>query len=136
MKLKKILLIVIACVLTSDVYSQTISDVINNDNLNYYQKLNTINANDSAIYRTSNESEQKLFMRWQWFWQNRVDQTGLNNVYQTEIQGYEKQYEFNKNIDVWNNIGPINVEGNKKPKGIGRFESIWVSPNNPNFILG
>jgi len=63
MKLIKIQILVAISLISFTVQSQTITDIINCDTLNYFQKPNTIRANDSIVYKNSTESDKKFYGR-------------------------------------------------------------------------
>ena len=47
--------------------SQSLGEILNNPDLNYFQIQEQIN-NNKALLDSANEKELKSYMRWKWFW--------------------------------------------------------------------
>ncbi len=71
--------------------AQSLSDIINNPDLNFFQIQEQIN-NNKAVLDSADESLQKRYNRWLTFWDSRVDKNGSFATYGDKIFYYGQNY--------------------------------------------
>lgn len=116
-------------------------EISNQKQLDFQKEFKKNNAENN---RTLSKNYKK-FVRWQWFWQNRVDKKGDLAAYNKEIfapgnvQKLREHAILNiKNEDDWKIVGPETYPEGTNPngiKGIGRIDAIVVNPNNKNHVI-
>ncbi|MBI3194602.1 MAG: choice-of-anchor D domain-containing protein [Ignavibacteriae bacterium] len=79
----------------------------------------------------------KQFKRWEWFWQQRVSETGelpAPDILYKKMKEYEAQYSLqNVNAAGWSLIGPSVVPASGG--GAGRVNCVAVHPTNTSIIF-
>lgn len=115
--------------------SQSISEIISNPELNYFQIQEQItnkrNSGDSLT-----EREQKHLNRWLTYWDSRIDANGNFSTYGKQIEKLGMNYKNENNTDVsWKKIGPTESLLVGDYKHIGRINSIWVNPKDTSEIF-
>ena len=121
--------------------SQSLGEIFNNPDLNYFQIQEQIN-NNKALLDSANEKELKFYMRWQWFWSSRVDESGSVSAYGEAMKDFSNNYKVDKTVsESWQNLGPnynnlthIDYWYHWVYKHLGRVQSIWVNPTDTSEI--
>lgn len=103
----KCLGIVIALFLTlNTAKSQTISEIISNQGLNYFQMLDQVEENKAILLDSADAGVQKRYYRWRWFWDTRIDTKGSFATYGNQLQQYSENYTPNKSPNnYWKYLG-------------------------------
>lgn len=141
-KLKLIIMSISLLFLSTQTNSQTLSEIINNPDLNFYEIQTQVNSNNKSAYNNADEKIQKRYDRWTTFWGKRVDKNGDFTAYAEAIYNYSQNFTSSGNDDnVWENLGPFEdllVHANSSGiiyKHIGRAQSLWVNPTDTSEIL-
>jgi len=126
----KIILTIVAVLLAKITFSQSIYDVLGNNNLNYFEKVNQIEAIKEAGYRgdvTIDSSALKRYVRWQTFWNSCVDAQGEFSTYLTNLSDFYPNFNQRSSNNIWESIGPRHLTAYTPPRPyIGRLQSIEV----------
>lgn len=141
-KLFFLLFVLITCFYA---HAQTIGDVLNNDSLNYFEKISIISDNNSEIFNRSVLAEQKRFYRWQAFWAKRVDTDGSHLAYPLLVMDYIKNQTVrtksaNTIFPEFIEYGPYDHQvfqpddATSQINNIGRVMSVAVHPTNQNIV--
>ncbi len=117
------------------IIGQTIIDVMNNESLSYFEKVEQIEEPLSNLKAGVDNSILKRYMRWRSFWDNRIGTDGSQTAYAVEWHNI-----FNSSTipaggtgTAWEFVGPkedlMNI-----PNYMGHVASLAVDPNNQNIV--
>lgn len=116
--------------------SQTLTEIINNPDLNFYEIQTQINSNNKSAFNNASEKEQKRYDRWVSFWDTRIDKNGEFYTYGDAIYNYSQNFtNSDDNENVWKNLGPNEDLLQNIWKHIGRIQALWVNPTDISEIL-
>ncbi len=131
----------VSCVTYSQKNSSNFFEISRQKEL-YFQKEFKRNSIENIQTFSKN---YKKFIRWQWFWQNRVDKKGNLNTYNKELYAPNNVQKLRThailnatNQNTWKIVGPEKYPEGTNPngiKGIGRIDAIVVNPKNKNHII-
>lgn len=82
------------------------------------------------------DSQYKKFLRWQWYWRNRLDENG--NIPSLTLQDFaeaKKVHSTGSNRSAWTNINQTQSGNNQGYDGMGRATSIGFHPTNANEFI-
>jgi photosystem II stability/assembly factor-like uncharacterized protein len=131
--------------------------------LNAYNQLFNLTENDTSFYQIlhkmesnftdssklleegefiTGESEEDLFLRWQWFWRNGVDKYGGFKKYGEQMNQLIKNFQNNRLksgssitwISAGPNSDPIVCPSYPSHTGVAQVTSVWA--NSSNVYLG
>ncbi|MCK4661595.1 MAG: right-handed parallel beta-helix repeat-containing protein [Bacteroidales bacterium] len=118
------------------VKAQTITKVMNNEKLNYFEKIRIIEDDKKSILKNAEDWEAKRYMRWRTFWDTRVDKDGSIITYINEWHKQVNKRIKNKgksgHLPQWHFVGPNEMP--QTPNYMGRMESVTSDPQNQNII--
>ncbi|MBI4649255.1 MAG: hypothetical protein HY738_22330 [Bacteroidia bacterium] len=145
---KYILITLTALFMLFVAHSQTITDILNRTDLNFYQKAGLIEQNNRQVFNNSSLPEQKRYTRWFSFWFRRIDTQGNHTAYPMLVMNYLKNKS--KSLDNPNTIFPVfqqfgpyenlmyQYEGTSPAEAyknnIGVAQSVLVHPTDPNIV--
>lgn len=137
--LKSMFIVFIAVLISTQIKSQTLSDIVSNVNTNYFEKQSYIQNNKTPLLDSAADWELKRYYRWQAFWDTRVDKNGEFITYINASGNYQANRQSSENI--WESIGPKYQQLlNHDPTDtnpwlwVGRAQSVWVNPADLNII--
>ncbi len=132
----RIIAILITLFITNSLFSQKLTEIISNPDLNYFQIQEQI-RNSKSLFDNTDVRVSKRYFRWQTFWNTRIDENGDFNTYGNNIQKYNDKYVSSSKSanNLWESLGPNINNLVEDYKHIGRISSIWVNPNDTSEIL-
>lgn len=125
---------------------QTITDVLNIDTLNFFQKAQLIEQNNREIFNQSELYEQKRYSRWFSYWTDRVDTLGTFKEYPKIVMDYFHNENKNKSLSFVPEFELVGPFENEMHGGLysystadlknytGRASSIIVNPDDSNIV--
>lgn len=82
------------------------------------------------------DSQYKKFLRWQWYWRNRLDDNGsIPNLTFQDFAEAKKVHATGANRSTWININQTESGNNQGYDGMGRATSIGFHPSNANEFI-
>ena len=82
-KIEKIIIIVFILILGfTNIRAQSLNELLNDKSKNYKEITSELRKNDKYLKKASKE-DRKMYERWRWFWDSRVDSTGSFEKYNT-----------------------------------------------------
>ncbi|MFC1733885.1 T9SS type A sorting domain-containing protein [candidate division KSB1 bacterium] len=84
----------------------------------------------------------KIFKRWEWFMEKRVNPDGSRQAPDAVIKAYQGYQTSTKGLLLtsspgnWTEVGPVYLPGNgtSQPNGLGRVNAVAFHPTNSNII--
>ncbi len=144
--MKNILISIILIFTIVNTNAQSLRKLINSNTKNYNSIVKEIENNKSLI-KNASPKELKMYNRWQWFWNTRVDSSGSFNKYYNAMSScFNKIYpdgKVNPALTLksasslnWTCLGPSSrPSGSDDAIGRGRIRCIWVDPADYDHIL-
>jgi len=136
--------LIIMCALQSN--SQSLNELLNDKTKNFRDIEYAIHNNKNYLNNAS-EKERKMYERWKWFWNTRIDSTGDFEKYNYEMKNYFNKVYPSGIVDEkiklksagslsWTCVGPTSrPSGYNSTIGRGRIKCIWVDPDDYDHIL-
>ncbi|VAW22827.1 hypothetical protein MNBD_BACTEROID01-1947 [hydrothermal vent metagenome] len=143
---KLIILTMFLLVCASSIRAQNLKELLSDKKKTFKEIEYELNKNEEYLKKAS-EKERKMYERWRWFWNSRVDSSGSFEKYNVEMNKYFNQIYPDgvvKNEPMlksastlsWSCLGPsTRPSGSNDQIGRGRLKCIWVDPVNFNHIL-
>ncbi len=128
------------------VKAQSLNELLIDKNKNFNEIETAIHKNKVYLENASTK-ERKMYERWRWFWNTRVDSSGSFEKYNVEMNKYFKQVYPDGIIEneptlksastlSWSCLGPSSrPSGSSAQIGRGRIKCIWVDPSDFDHIL-
>lgn len=137
MRKQLIFFVFIFVFVTNAGFTQSIQDIMNDGNLNYYEKIALIEQDSGSLKNGVDESILKRYKRWRSFWDSRTGTDGSETAYATAwhsifnsaslpVGGTGETWEF-----VGPNEGIMNI-----PNYMGQITCLATDPNNQNILYG
>jgi hypothetical protein len=107
--------------------------IMNNDSVCLEAKIEKLKYDTSK----TNLKQKKFLARLEWFANYRMDQSGNLNTHSKKLKEALTNKQRNKHFrsSSTNSYYYIGANGYENAEGNGRIESIWVDPDNYNFVL-
>lgn len=143
MKSLKVILSTLIAIVAFSVSAQDWREMILNEHPNFAEIQTSFYAEfgDSI---GSKGSGWKQFKRWEYYWENRLDENG-NIPDPTErfeiFQAYKElqngQGKYATGTGNWSELGPVSIpsNGTGQPNGLGRLSCIAFHPTDPNTLF-
>lgn len=143
---KIITLILFLFTCTTLTQAQSLNKLLSDKNKNFKDVEWEIHKNHALLNQAS-PHDRKMYERWKWFWNTRVDSSGSYKNYDKAMkQTFDQLYPngvIGNNVTLksassllWTSLGPSSRAINATyQSGRGRFKCIWVDPGNHNHIL-
>ena len=142
---KIIILIIILFPWPVYVGAQSINKLLNDKTKTFKEIETELKKNDKYLKEAS-PKDIKMYERWKWFWNTRVDSTGSFDKYNLEMNNYFNKIYPDGIVETktlksasslnWTCLGPLSrPSGSDKTIGRGRIRRIWINPTDFNNIL-
>jgi photosystem II stability/assembly factor-like uncharacterized protein len=115
-------------------FSQSIQDIMNNENLNYFEKIALIEQDSSNLKDGVEQSVLKRYDRWRSFWDTRAGTDGSETAYAAAWHEIFNGTSLPSGGtgETWEFVGPIENENMKRE--MGRVMCLTSDPTNTNII--
>ena len=116
-------------------FSQSIQDIMNNESLNYFEKVEQIEQNSGSLKAGADYSVLKRYKRWRSFWDTRTGTDGSETAYADAWHSIFNSASFpvGGTGTTWEFVGPkedlMNI-----PNYMGHVACLTSDPNNQNII--
>ena len=141
----RIILIAFLFFVSVNIGAQSLNQLLSDRTKNFKDIETELKKNDKYLKEAS-KKDRKMYDRWRWFWNTRVDSTGSFEKYNIEMNNYFKKI-YPEGVVVpkalksasslnWTCLGPTTrPSGTDATIGCGRIRSIWINPNNFDTIM-
>lgn len=134
-------MLALAMLFVTSLFAQDWVKLMQDPTANFYdvqRAFNKYHADYKANYRAANGADpakvpgEKIYKRWEWFMQSRVDANGNRpapDAVWNAMEQYYKDYPKSQAAGNWTSLGPNTPSG---IPGIGRLNAIRPHPNYPS----
>ncbi len=137
MKKHSSLFILIGLAISSIGFAQNLQDIINDEELNYFEKVKQIENNSSSLKTDADSSILKRYYRWRSYWDTRVGPNGDQKTYAIawhDIFNGKKSTGSTKSSGLsWEFVGPQENLTEAK-NNMGLVACLTSDPNNQDII--
>lgn len=115
--------------------------IVNDPGDNYFEKqkqMETVLKGFPATKDKEQQRQEKIYNRWNWFWQGRVNASGSFKDYPEALKEYFANYQPSSKTShpQWASLGPTHNNGSFSIRGeIGKCNKVWANPSNQNEVF-